>query len=83
MKIAQSAKDRILQKYPDASEDSLCRHCEMESIVNSLENLRSFPFVREAVKERNLTIIGAYFDLENGHIYEYDQESKDFRQIDV
>jgi carbonic anhydrase len=83
MKIAQSAKDRILQKYPNATEDSLCRHCEMESIVNSLENLRSFPFVEEAVKERNLTIIGAYFDLENGHIYEYDQESKDFRQLDV
>lgn len=83
MTIAQSAKDRVLAKHPNASEESLCRHCEKESIINSLENLRSFPFVMDAVKDRNLTVIGAYFDLEEGKIYEYDEKTKDFLEIEV
>lgn len=83
MKIAQSARDRVLAKYSGADEESLCRHCEMESIVNSLENLRSFPFVTQAINEGRLTLVGAYFDLENGHIYDYDPEAKEFRQLDV
>lgn len=83
MKIAQSAKERVLKKNPGADEETLCRSCEMESIANSLENLRSFPFVEEAIKERGLNIVGAYFDLESGHIYEFDQDEKNFRQIEV
>lgn len=83
MKIAQSAKDRVLAKYSGADEESLCRHCEMESIVTSLENLRTFPFVTQAINEGRLTLVGAYFDLVDGHIYDYDSEAKAFRQLDV
>lgn len=84
MSIAQSAKDRVLAKV-DAStdEETLCRHCEMESIVISLQNLRTFPFVEKAIKERDLNLIGAYFDLEQGQIFDFDDESGSFRQIEV
>ncbi len=83
MQIAQAAKLRVLQQYKDADDDTLCRHGEMESIVESLENLRTFPFVEEAIRERNLVLIGAYFDLELGQMFEFNPDSKTFKQIEV
>lgn len=83
MKIAQKAKERVLSAYAGSDDDTLCRHGEMESIVVSLENLKTFPFVREAIETRDLNIVGAYFDLEQGHMFEYDEASQSFRQLEV
>ena len=55
----------------------------MESIVTSIENLRTFPFVEEAIRERNLALIGAYFDLELGQMFEYDESTNSFRALEV
>lgn len=81
--IAEDAKRRVLKNYPDADLDAKCRHCEKEAIVTSLKNLRSFPFVVEAEKERNLLILGIYFDLEIGELLEYDEKVKDFVQVSI
>ena len=39
---------------------------EQASIVNTLDNLMSFPFVLAAVDERRLQLHGAYFDVATG-----------------
>lgn len=83
MRIAKDARDRVLAKYPNESEDNLCRHGELESIVTSLQNLRTFPFVQEAINEGRLTIMGIYFDLESGQLLEFDEETQAFRNIEV
>ena len=83
MRIASSAKQRVLAKFAGADEETLCRHAEMESIVTSLDNLRTFPFVQVAIEERGLNLIGAYFDLEKGEISEYEPESSSFKTIVV
>lgn len=83
MSIAKVSYDRILKKYPTLDHDNLCRHCEMESIVNSLENLKSFPFVRDAVKTRSLNLLGIYFDLERGELFEFDERNEVFKVVDL
>lgn len=87
MSIANSAKERILQHYgfpnSPAEMDNLCRHCEMESITVSMENLKTFPFVAEAINTRGLNIIGIYFDLEQGQLFEYDEALKKFSLIQL
>jgi len=83
MNIAREAKERVLSKFAGADEDVLCRHCELESIITSLENLRTFPFVEEAIQERGLTLMGIYFDLEQGTLLEYDSEIKQFKNIEL
>lgn len=83
MRIAQDAKVRVLKKYAGESEDSLCRHGELESIITSLKNLRTFPFVETAVRERGLAIMGIYFDLESGQLLECDEEANEFRNIEL
>ncbi|MBX2988366.1 MAG: carbonic anhydrase [Bdellovibrionaceae bacterium] len=82
MQIAQAARERVFSRYPGADEETLCRHCEMESIVTSIENLKTFPFVQEALQERGMNIVGAYFDLEMGEMFEYEEAAQSFRLIE-
>lgn len=81
--IAEDAKRRVLESHPDDDFDSLCRHCEKEAIVTSIGNLRTFPFVAEAEKNRGLLILGLYFDLENGELMEYDEQKKEFFHVSI
>ena len=83
MQIADRAKKDVLARHPDADQDTLCRHCEMESITVSMDNLNSFPFVREAVEQGRLEIHGVYFDIESGGLLQFDAETKIFRNINV
>lgn len=81
MEIARPAHFRALAAHPEADSDVLCRHCERESIKISIDNLRTFPFVVKAEKERAMNIIGLYFDLENGHLLELDEKSGEFNEL--
>jgi carbonic anhydrase len=84
MSIAKEAKEKVVAKVPhDADIDTLCRECERESIVTSLSNLKTFPFVSEAVNDRGLQLIGIYFDLENGHLWYYDEMQGAFDELSL
>ena len=48
-------------------EDYLTR-LEHASIAQSLQNLMTFSYVAEAVNRGDLTLHGAYFDLDKGHV---------------
>lgn len=87
MSIANSAKKKVIQQFgepkSDADIDMMCRQCEMESIAVSIGNLKTFPFVSEAIKSRGLNIMGIYFDLEQGQLFEYDEVLKKYSQIQL
>lgn len=83
VKIAEEAKKKVLSKFSNLDLDTQCRHCEMESIKVSLQNLKTFPFVIEALRNRGLHMLGVYFDLEAGHLWEWDEAGDEFRQVQV
>ncbi len=73
MQVAEPAKERALEFTGSADQNILWRNCELESIRTSLDNLRSFPFVVEAVRERGMTLMGIYFDIEKGELLELNE----------
>ena len=81
--IAQNAKERVLARYAGADEETLCKHGEQEAIVTSISNLRTFPFVQEALDKGDLHVMGIYFDLESGLLLRYDDEQGDFKKIEI
>jgi len=84
MRIAQPAKERVLaRESSQASADHLCQQCEFESIIESIKNLRTFPFVRAAIQERDMSLIGAYFDLESGRLFELAEDQSGFVVLDM
>ncbi len=81
VKIAEKARQKVVNENPAADLDSLCRLCEKEAIVVSLENLRTFPFVQSAIMDRGLQLIGIYFDIEKGHLFEYEEINSSYRLL--
>jgi carbonic anhydrase len=55
--------------------------CEQAAVRVSLENLSSFPFVREAVAASRLQLHGWYFDLGRGELLGCDRDSGRFRPL--
>jgi carbonic anhydrase len=83
MSIANKAKEKVLREHAGENEDKLCRHCEMEAITVSLENLMTFPFVKTAVDSGQMELHGIYFDLELGELYEYNKADGSFKNLIV
>jgi len=66
MKIAEPARERT---HAIADPDMRLVACEQESVKVSLENLMTFPWVRDRVKRGVLKLHGWYFDLETSTLY--------------
>jgi carbonic anhydrase len=66
--LAQAAKDRVTgNPQPE------CQHqCEKESIILSLDNLLTFPWIKSAVEAERIKLHGWYFSVQEGTLQEYD-----------
>lgn len=81
--MARPAHFRALAEHPEANQEDLCQYCELEAIKISIANLRTFPFVAKAEKERGMNVIGAYFDLEKGHLLHFDEAKNDWVDLGI
>ncbi|PWA94025.1 carbonic anhydrase [Artemisia annua] len=72
------AKSKVLAEYPDASGEELQTLVEKESVMNSLVNLLSYPYVRSGVANKTLKIMGGYYNFVDGkfQIMEVDYDVK-------
>lgn len=83
VRIAENAREKVLATYPNATYEELCIHCEKEAILSSLSNLKSFPFIQEAVRDRGLNLFALFFDLEKGHLLEYSESEAIFKTLAI
>ncbi len=74
--IAQSACERFLGAEGEQDEDP--HRVERAAIRGSVENLLTFPFVRQRVEQGTLLLHGWWFDLETGGLWAIDPESAAF-----
>lgn len=70
--IAARARERVLVEFPSANLQEQCHACEEASILVSLENLLTFPWIRSRVEQGSLVLHGWYFDIDNGELVAYD-----------
>ncbi len=83
MKIMHQARESVMQKFAKEDFETQCRECEMEAIAVSITNLKSFPFVKEALDNHTLHIYGIYFDLEQGNLLEFDEATHTFQALPI
>ena len=79
--VAVRAIEKVEELEPSIDDRHKERACELWSVRFSLENLLTFPWVREAVEAGRLCLHGWYFDLQSGELLEYDEESESFRAL--
>ncbi len=66
---------------PEGDDTSRKRALEKASVVISLENLMSFPFVKEAVENETLSLHGLWNDIGDGSLEAYDPGANGFVRI--
>lgn len=81
VQIAAPARDKVLRELPRQDFEVQLRACEQGAILQSLENLLSFPWVAQRVSSGDLTAHGWYFDLEHGELLGYDPTLKAFTPL--
>lgn len=79
--IAERAKQQVLETFADAPPEQQAKACEHASILVSLENLLTFPWIRERVEADTLDLHGWYFDIESGNLYSYQPASGKFELL--
>ena len=72
MSIVEPAREKILKSLADEPFEDQCRECEREVILISLQNLMTFPWVKDKVETGDLSLHGWYFNIEEGNLYVHD-----------
>lgn len=81
-KIAAPALDIITRKHADETLEEKINLCGKYSLINSLNNLRSFPFINEKEQNNELYLHVWNFELETGLITSYDEKIEKFIKFD-
>ena len=82
MSLVRSAYRRVQGTMPNASEDEKARVCEQSAVLVSLENLMTFPAIRERVGDGRLHLHGWYIDIRSCSLHIYDPVQQRFEPVD-
>ena len=83
MELAEPARKEVMDAYPSQSLDEQTTLCGQYSLVNSLKNLMTFPWIQEKVQEGSLFLHAWNFDLSRGMLKAYDPEENRFKDIEL
>ncbi len=82
LSLGEKAKTMASQSLgKDADKEELLRLTERLSIVTQIENLLTYPSVKEKVDSGEINIHGWYYDMEDGSIEYYDPEDTTFKTL--
>lgn len=81
MTIAAEARKRVMASLSGAARALQERACEHAAIEMSLQNLRTFPWIRERVENGTLQLHGWYFDIDQGALLHYNPDSAQFEAL--
>ncbi len=80
LELLRPAWERVREATCRDEEERL-RKLEKEGVLISLENLMSFPFVREAVEAETLQLHGLWTAIGAGNLEYYDPEAGEFSEV--
>lgn len=82
MSLAESARIEVLQRYAAADAEVQQTACEQAAILVSLQNLQTFPWIAQAVRDGRLKLHGWYFEIESGQLLAYNSTARQFEPLD-
>jgi len=80
MALMQPALDKVGPRGALSPDDYLCK-LEQANIVNSLDNLLTFPRLAKQVERGEVQIHGAFFGVATGRLSVFDRASGEFRPV--
>lgn len=81
MRLAEPVRLEVLRELHHKHADEQCRAAEMASILHSLDNLLTYPWIRRKVEAGTLALHGWYVDLAAGTLLAYSARKQEFLPI--
>lgn len=79
--IAAKAKEYTQHLCGDVHHPDATETCELQAILISLQNLRSFPWINQKVEEGGIRLHGWYFRLATGQLQTWDSAENRFSVV--
>ena len=79
--LATEAKERTFSASEGLSQKEKVDLCGHYSLIHSLENLQTFPWIADRLNEGSLTLHAWNFDMTKGILEEYDPQTQVFRPL--
>ena len=81
MRLMAPAADKVGPRGAQSAAEFLTR-LEHANIVNSLDNLMTFPVLRKLIERGSVVLHGAYFGVATGELSVFDRTNGEFRPIE-
>ena len=81
MRIAEPVREEVMRELHHKHQDQQCRAAELASILHSLDNLLTYPWIKRRVEAGKLALHGWYFDLGSGTLLAYSPRKQEFLSI--
>ena len=81
LSVASEARDAVKEQMSQKSQEEQEASCEQESIIISLKNLMTYPYIAKRMKDNKLNIFGWHFNIETGDIMAFDNNTNFFEPI--
>lgn len=85
IELARPAEQKVVmeQENHDHHDHShnLYTEIEKQNVLLQVQHLFSYPFIKERVLKGDLKVYGWYYDIGNGHIYNYDMGDDGFKLV--
>jgi carbonic anhydrase len=78
--LLDEARDRVASNHAELDRDAFLE-MELQAVLVSLANLRSFPWVAEREQDGRLSLHGCHFSVADGRLYVLDEAEDVFRPV--
>lgn len=83
MTIGKKAYEKTFKKYQDCCQLAFIEECSRNSLVQSMHNLKTFPWIIEKLQEKTLALHAWYFDIKTGTIFCLNETTMEFEELIV
>lgn len=81
VKIARIARQKVLSSSQYSSDAERAKACEEQALLVSLENLKTYPWIKERVEAEKIFLQAWRFDIGGGIIQHYNAETNMFEEL--
>lgn len=79
--IAAPAREQVLREHAGKPHAVQAKACGQTSVTFTLQNLMTYPWIRQRVEAGTLTLHGWYFDLHEGELLGYSPKTAKFEPL--
>ena len=77
VQIASNAKDEVMEREDLQTKEEQITACEQSAVKHSLQNLLTYPWIRENIENGSLRLAGCFYDLQSMEMTILDEINKD------